>query len=412
MSSAGKTTVTVSYRKGGLAPPVFVAGTFTDPAWEPQQMYSVTDESGEHHFTIQVPVEPGREYQYHFRASGQDDWFIDEHATIGMYLALGFAFCMGTVINRPSLAIDSEGKRCNILRVPVTRNSEDRVPTPLVEATEQDSNRAATEESPVTMTSNSMPPPLNKYRDDVTKGEERSATPIEEAAAVAAEVADTAAKLDSTSLKPSPLVLLPRDDIPADGTLQEQIGTPLFAHESFGNYEFVDDEVDRNDVVKIVKPSTSLPSDGGGSTGDDVDINDPTLEKFPSDKESVLDTLRMIQSSTEEGKAGLDDDGQYSAAVTSGRTSMDSSENYDFSLSPSSRKRENRTSRSSFGRPRSAVSLSCIDEEPKSPEDTNSSLKYGMRNNARTASGNGSGSGSGTEGTDDDGYLVMNKAKV
>lgn len=85
--SASNTTVTVNYRKRGLAPPVFVAGTFTEPAWESQEMHSLTDESGEHHFTIQVPVEPGKEYQYHFRASGQDDWFLDEHATIGMRLA-------------------------------------------------------------------------------------------------------------------------------------------------------------------------------------------------------------------------------------------------------------------------------------------------------------------------------------
>ncbi|KAG6011536.1 hypothetical protein E4U43_008250 [Claviceps pusilla] len=380
---ASNTTVTVNYRKRGLSPPVFVAGTFTEPAWESQEMHSLTDESGEHHFTIQVPVEPGKEYQYHFRASGQDDWFVDEHATI---------------------AIDSRGQRCNVLRVPVTRNTGDRAPTPLVEATEQDNNRVAAGENTAASTFEPLLPPPNKSRGRVTEGEGRSDTPIKQVAAVAAEVADTAAKLDGPSLKPSPLVLLPRDDVPTDETVQEQINTPLFAHESFGNYEFVNDEVDRNDASKAVKPSASLPSDGAGSAAGDVDVDDPTLEKFPSDRESVLDTLRKIQSSTEEGQAVLDD-GQYSAAVTSGRTSMESSEEYDFSLSPSSRMRENRTSRGSFGRPRSAVSLSCIAEEPKSPEDAHSSSKYTVRSDAQAVSGSGSG-------TDDDGILTMNKAKV
>lgn len=52
-------------------------------------MHSVTDESGEHHYTIQIPVEPGQEYRYKFRAGGEDDWFLDEHTTIGLYSALG-----------------------------------------------------------------------------------------------------------------------------------------------------------------------------------------------------------------------------------------------------------------------------------------------------------------------------------
>lgn len=47
-------------------------------------MHSVTDESGEHHFAIQIPVEPGKEYRYKFRAGSGHDWFIDELTTIGL----------------------------------------------------------------------------------------------------------------------------------------------------------------------------------------------------------------------------------------------------------------------------------------------------------------------------------------
>lgn len=80
-----KVPVTVSYRKRGLAPPVSVAGSFSDPQWEPQEMSCVTDESGEHHFTIQIPVEPGKEYYYKFQVGNDDDWVLDDHATVGSY---------------------------------------------------------------------------------------------------------------------------------------------------------------------------------------------------------------------------------------------------------------------------------------------------------------------------------------
>jgi hypothetical protein len=85
MSADNKTSVTVSYRKRGLGPPVFVAGSFSDPKWEPQEMHCVIDESGEHHFTIQIPVEPGRQYHYKFKLGSRDDWVLDEHATLGSF---------------------------------------------------------------------------------------------------------------------------------------------------------------------------------------------------------------------------------------------------------------------------------------------------------------------------------------
>lgn len=181
--------------------------------------------------------------------------------------------------------------------------------------------------------------------------------------------------------------MLPRDDASTDETTEQQIDTPLFAHESFGAHEFVGAGFDHNNVVKTSGSPTSLPSDSGGSVVcDDVDIADPTVEKFPSDRESVLDTLRKIQSSAEEGRASLDD-GQHSAVTTSGGASVDSSEENDFSLGPSpSRRRDTRTSRGSFGRPISAVSLSCIAEEPKAPEDANALLKHGESKKSQAVS--------------------------
>ncbi|KAK2593154.1 hypothetical protein QQS21_009126 [Conoideocrella luteorostrata] len=388
MSAAGKTTVTVSYRRRGVAPPVFIAGSFSDPAWQPQEMHSVTDESGEHHFTIQIPVSPGKEYLYKFKTSDRDDWFLDEHSTI---------------VN------DNLGKSCNLLKVPMTSNTSDRAHTPLVEATEHGNEYIVTEDQPSVATSHSKSLLSDVLQNKTSETDQRSRTPIKQVAAVAAEVADTAAKLDNLDLKPSPLQL-PRDiekkgrDTPP---AEKQINTPLFAHESFGAYEIVDDGLDHDDFGKNPKSPNSLLSDSGCSV-DGLDIGDPTLEIFPSDRTSVLDTLRKIQSSTEDGRSSLDD-GQHSTSATSRRTSVDSSEGNDFTLSPtSSRKRDNRTSRSSFGRPRSAVSLSCIDEEPKAAEVAGSESKHSKKQENLS----GSAGATSNEGTDDDGGLVMKTAKA
>lgn len=197
--------------------------------------------------------------------------------------------------------------------------------------------------------------------------------------------------------------MLPRDDASTNETTEQQIDTPLFAHESFGAYEFVDAGFDHDNVVKTSGSSTSLPSDSGGSVVDDVDIADPTVEEFPSDRESVLDTLRKIQSSAEERRASLDDG---PAVTISIGTIVDSSEENEFSLVPSSsRRRDTRTSHSSFGRPISTVSLSCIAEEPKAPEDANSLLKHGESQKSQTASTKSSSN----EGIDDNGGLTMSK---
>lgn len=83
--------------------------------------------------------------------------------------------------------------------MPATSSTADRVPTALVEATEQDSNRTARDEKPATMASESKPSLHSAFRVKTIEGDQRSVTPIKQVAAVAAEVADTAAKLDGVS---------------------------------------------------------------------------------------------------------------------------------------------------------------------------------------------------------------------
>jgi ATP-dependent RNA helicase MRH4 len=144
----------------------------------------------------------------------------------------------------------------------------------------------------------------------------------------------------------------------------------LFAHECFGAYEFVDDALDHDalDDTKLRRDSKPKIDE---YTIEEADINDPTIEQFPSDKSEIFNTLRKIQSSLSEDQVSLDD-AQQSPRLDGRRTSVDSDDSLlsAGSLSPvTARKRENRMSTSS-GRNRSLVSLGSIAEEPKTPGPT------------------------------------------
>lgn len=79
-------TVTVKYSKPGTQPPVYLAGSFSDPAWQPQEMEHTTNADGEHEYHKDVQVEKGKEYQYKFRLGPGDWWTLNEDAPTGMDL--------------------------------------------------------------------------------------------------------------------------------------------------------------------------------------------------------------------------------------------------------------------------------------------------------------------------------------
>jgi ATP-dependent RNA helicase MRH4, mitochondrial len=76
---------TVKYRKPGVQPPVFVAGSFTNPEWVPREMNWVIDERGENLFTADIEVEPGRDYQYKFKVGYANEWDLDDQSPISKF---------------------------------------------------------------------------------------------------------------------------------------------------------------------------------------------------------------------------------------------------------------------------------------------------------------------------------------
>lgn len=75
------TVITLTYRKPGTIPPVFVAGSFSEPPWEAQEL-SQDAEEGSGSFSRTFSITPGT-YQYKFRFGTGDWWVTDETQETG-----------------------------------------------------------------------------------------------------------------------------------------------------------------------------------------------------------------------------------------------------------------------------------------------------------------------------------------
>lgn len=84
-SPSRQRTVTLSYANTGTVPPVFVAGSFSSPPWQPlemavaKQLLDDGGESGEYEFRRDVTVSEGT-WQYKFRLGHGDWWVLDDGA--------------------------------------------------------------------------------------------------------------------------------------------------------------------------------------------------------------------------------------------------------------------------------------------------------------------------------------------
>ena len=87
-----KVSVTITFFHEGTVPPVYLAGSFSQPPWNPEEMeYTVVD--GQHRFTKEVEVEPEASYQYKFRLGHEGSWWVLDEAspkgTLSYTLSLG-----------------------------------------------------------------------------------------------------------------------------------------------------------------------------------------------------------------------------------------------------------------------------------------------------------------------------------
>ena len=120
MSASPRQRVRITYTSPGIQPPVFVAGAFTDPPWQPCEMEQVKplpdatiDPEGkaDYSFFKEFNVPKGS-WQYKFRLGPGDWWACDETAEIGwLNLALLFVDLLTSIVT------DDAGNRNNVLVV-------------------------------------------------------------------------------------------------------------------------------------------------------------------------------------------------------------------------------------------------------------------------------------------------------
>ncbi|ESZ92643.1 hypothetical protein SBOR_6977 [Sclerotinia borealis F-4128] len=117
-----KTSVVIKYSKPGTAPPIYLAGSFPDSPWQPQEMEYTNDSVDRYIFSKEVEVEEGKEYQYKFRLGDGEWWMSDEDA--------------------PTVT-DEVGNQNNLLTVPIKSSSQSKSTL----RTESPSNQQSLEES-------------------------------------------------------------------------------------------------------------------------------------------------------------------------------------------------------------------------------------------------------------------------
>ena len=90
MSASKKELIKITYNSPGACPPIYVAGSFTVPEWQPQLLEhrirkDVSNGSlPEYEFFKFFRIGVGT-WQYKFRLGSTDDWWAcDEHQGIGL----------------------------------------------------------------------------------------------------------------------------------------------------------------------------------------------------------------------------------------------------------------------------------------------------------------------------------------
>ncbi|KAI1752396.1 hypothetical protein F4782DRAFT_153157 [Xylaria castorea] len=262
--SSRKVPLTFTFQRHGAHPPLFVAGSFSDPPWQPLEMDASIDQHGDLIFTKQVMVDESSEVQYKFRHASGDWWALDpdaetvmdEHGNVNSLLLSPSKYAaqeatLGKEIHDSKIR---DAATDHIFDIPNDAETATESLNTGTNSTDIDSTERFTQE------------------DELRR---LSFTPIEEVANTAAEVADSAS-------------LLGDDDLEVDG------GDifPMFSHErlassSDGLTPDHHESKPQHDKVDYFSESHDQLS---------TDYDDPRLEHFPSDRSSIMTAMRRLSA--------------------------------------------------------------------------------------------------------------------
>ncbi|KAI0408614.1 hypothetical protein F4802DRAFT_548160 [Xylaria palmicola] len=260
---SSKVPVTFTFHRKAARPPVFVAGSFSDPPWQPLEMDASIDQHGDLIFTKQVMVDELSEVQYKFRHASGDWWALDPDA---------------------ETVTDEHGNVNSLLRCPTKLATQQTTLGKDVRAIKVQETAAADvvvmpneSESELATDADTREFEFPKKVAENDKLRRLSFTPIEEVANTAAEVADSALKLDDDGLN--------NDDLPVDSSDT----LPMFSHETFAPPP--DSQTSgHQDAEHNLEPNWQ----SGHQV--EIDHDDPRLERFPSDRDSIFATVRRLST--------------------------------------------------------------------------------------------------------------------
>ncbi|RYP64007.1 hypothetical protein DL771_008978 [Monosporascus sp. 5C6A] len=283
-------SVKLTYQKDDTSPPVYVAGNFSDPPWQPLEMACSKDEHGQNLFVKEINASEGAEIQYKFRI-GSENWVLSETA---------------------ETVDDGQGNVNNILRVP--SDASEQAPTKALDPgvaqlnassshdgarTPDIANTAAEVADSAALLDGEKPEAeMSDEQAGETGFRRLSATPIGEVAQTAAEVAVSAAQLDDDKSAP-----IGGDGDSLKGPSQQEC--PMFSHECVG----APDEDEAYDEAQSAPPDDDKQHELSDTKqhdyaqDPDIDPDDPTIEKFPSDSASIMATIRRLSTSVDQDRA-------------------------------------------------------------------------------------------------------------
>ncbi|KAK3906329.1 hypothetical protein C8A05DRAFT_11915 [Staphylotrichum tortipilum] len=294
----------ITYHKPGTRPPLYVAGTFSNPPWQPCKMDSTAREDGEYDFKKEVRGAPGSEIQYKFRI-GDGNWWVlqDDHPTAidGSGNTNNVLELKAEDINEPQNGSASAAQH---LQPPAATAAErSGAGTPIfarVAAEVADSAALLHEDVPpreVAPTNGPEQVPSNTSRDVAPAEAQAAPNTID----LQVSNQNTILVLEPPPGEGRPFQVQPQgydflDD--QDGYIADR--SPLFAHECIGLYES-DDELDPEPVVEEEPAPRSALS--GDLANGEIDLNDPTLERFPSNREDIMDAVRKLETGLQADQA-------------------------------------------------------------------------------------------------------------
>ncbi|KAK0722733.1 hypothetical protein B0T26DRAFT_674406 [Lasiosphaeria miniovina] len=252
MASTDVIPAFITYQRPNTRPPIFVAGTYSDPPWQPEEMEYTTNAEGHHVFMKEVFAKPGSKIQYKFRVGTGDWWAVDERShtvrdssgnqnnEMEMHSHKGLS---DKAAATGSVGLDTaniSGKHTNSVHDTTlskaeteSPKTEDRLPQPAESSSKVLSPSSDAHSAKVAAEVGEPAALLDREEKPKAKTEKqarpRSATPFTESANIAAEVGEPAALPDS-EVKPEKAPIpkdSPRSNTPFTESANVAAETPL-----------------------------------------------------------------------------------------------------------------------------------------------------------------------------------------